>query len=79
MKTYYQYLALTSLLLFLVLGCNKQELTVNSEELDYREGVFYIKGTDELFTGKSLTYPVNGQLIAEANIKNGRFHGRFNS
>ena len=79
MKTYYQYLALTSLLLFLVLGCNKQELTVNSEELDNREGVFYIKGTDELFTGKSLTYHVNGQLIAEANIKNGRFHGRFNS
>ncbi len=79
MKTYYQHLTLTSLLLFLFLGCDKQELTVNAEELDNRGGVIYIKGTDELFTGKSLTYLGNGQLIAEANIKNGKLHGRFNS
>ena len=54
-------------------GCG--EKTVNDEELEEREGIYYIIGSDTPYTGKSFALYPNGQKEAEGNYKDGKLEG----
>ena len=68
-----------NLLLFTVLvtlplllgGCG--EKSVNVEELEEREYITYLKGSDTPYTGKAFTLYNNGKM--ETNFKDGKEHG----
>ena len=68
-----------NLLLFTVLvtlplllgGC--WEKSVNVEELEEREYISYLKGSDTPYTGKAFTIYNNGKM--ETNFKDGKKHG----
>ena len=68
-----------NLLLFTVLvtlplllgGCG--EKSVNVEELEDREYISYLKGSDTPYTGKAFTLYNNGKM--ETNFKDGKEHG----
>tara|TARA_B100000963_G_scaffold292067_1_gene262276 strand:+ start:68 stop:481 length:414 start_codon:yes stop_codon:yes gene_type:complete len=68
-----------NLLLFTVLvtlplllgGC--WEKSVNVEELEEREYISYLKGSDTPYTGKAFTIYNNGKM--ETNFKDGKEHG----
>ena len=75
-----------SLLLFAVLvtlplllgGCGKEEPMAETkpvEELEVREGLVYIKGSDALYTGTNSVFYENGQKRAELNFKEGKADG----
>jgi len=58
--------------------------TVNADNLytDYATSTFYKSANmsqDSLFTGTSVRYHVNGEMLAKAGIKNGKLHGPFDS
>ena len=48
---------------------------VNNDELERREGIMYLKGSDTPYTGKSFTLWQNGQKQFERNYKDGKFDG----
>ena len=48
---------------------------VNENELEYREGIYYLKDSDTPYTGKSYGLYFNGQKSAEGNFKDGKRHG----
>ena len=50
---------------------------VNAEELEPREGVVYLKGSDTPYTGKSFRLYDNGQKATEVNWKDGKQDGLF--
>ena len=54
-------------------GCGEKE--VNFEELKYREGIAYLKGSDTPYTGKVFLFHENGQKSGEINVKKGRSDG----
>ena len=75
-----------NLLLFAVLltlplllgGCGVEEPElegVKEEELEIREGIKYLKGSDTPYTGKIYKLYENGQKKAEANFKDGKRDG----
>ena len=45
---------------------------VNENELEYREGIVYLKGSDTPYTGKFYGLHPNGQKATEANYKGGK-------
>lgn len=47
---------------------------VNAEELEEREGINYLKGSDTPYTGKSFRLYESGQKWVEHNLKDGKFH-----
>ena len=58
--------------------------TVNGEELfvDYNTNTFYMSENmeiDSLFTGTSIRYHINGEMLAKAGISKGKLHGPFDS
>ncbi len=56
--------------------------TVNGEELfvDYNTNTFYTsEDMDSLFTGTSIRYHINGEMLAKAGILEGKLHGSFDS
>jgi len=58
--------------------------TVNGEGLfvDYATNTFYTSANmdeDSLFTGISLRYHPNGELLVKGGIKNGKLHGPFDA
>ncbi len=58
--------------------------TVNADNLytDYSTSTFYKSANmsqDSLFTGTSIRYHLNGEMLAKAGIKNGKLHGPFDS
>ena len=58
--------------------------TVNGEELfvDYPANTFYTSANmeeDSLFTGTSVRFHPNGELLVKGGIKNGKLHGPFDS
>tara|TARA_A200000159_G_C7194209_1_gene285036 strand:- start:79 stop:534 length:456 start_codon:yes stop_codon:yes gene_type:complete len=58
--------------------------TVNGEDLhtNHRTATFYTSANmekDSLFTGISVRFHPNGELLVKAGIKNGKFHGPFDS
>jgi antitoxin component YwqK of YwqJK toxin-antitoxin module len=76
-------LAMKNLLLFAVLvtlplllgGCG--EKIVNVEELEEREYITYLKGSDTPYTGKVFGLYENGQKELEINYKDGKKDGLF--
>ena len=50
---------------------------VNIKELEPREGVVYLKGSDTPYTGKSFRLYDNGQKATEVNWKDGKQDGLF--
>jgi len=48
---------------------------VKKEELEFREGVVYLKGSDTPYTGKVYSLHPNGQKEGEINFKNGKGDG----
>ena len=45
------------------------------EELEFREGIVYLKGSDTPYTGKAFKLHSNGQKEGEINFKNGKVDG----
>ena len=54
-------------------GCG--EKGVNYDELEEREGIICLKGSDTPYTGKSFTLYENGQKRTEVNHKDGKLDG----
>ena len=48
---------------------------VNQDELEEREGIIYLKGSDTPFTGKYLNFFENGQKKLEGSYKDGKLDG----
>ena len=48
---------------------------VNFEELEQRESIWYLIGSDTPYTGKVFRFHENGQKMTEGNIKDGKFDG----
>jgi antitoxin component YwqK of YwqJK toxin-antitoxin module len=48
---------------------------VNQDELEVREGVFYLKNSDSSYTGKCFEFHDNGKKKSEANFKDGKPDG----
>ena len=51
------------------------KLGVNRDELEEREGIIYLKGSDTPYTGKFFVLRKNGQKEGEANFKDGKYDG----
>jgi antitoxin component YwqK of YwqJK toxin-antitoxin module len=54
-------------------GCGEKE--VNFEELEEREGIYYVSGSDTPYTGKSFTLNENGKKASKRNFKDGKQDG----
>ena len=54
-------------------GCGEKE--VNFEELEQRESIWYLIGSDTPYTGKVFLFHENGQKSGEINVKKGREDG----
>ena len=50
---------------------------VNITDTEIREGIVYVKGETEAFTGIIKSYYDNGNLESEANFKDGKKEGLF--
>ena len=48
---------------------------VNAEELEYRKDIWYLKGSDTPYTGKTIGYYPNGTIMNEGGWKEGKPHG----
>jgi len=48
---------------------------VNAEELEERDGIAYLKGSDAPYTGKYFFFHYNGQKREEGNLKQGKQDG----
>jgi antitoxin component YwqK of YwqJK toxin-antitoxin module len=60
----------------LTIGCGEKKSDgVNQDELEDREGVFYLKNSDSPYTGKYFEFHDNGQKKSEENFKDGKPHG----
>ena len=58
------------------LAATKPELKgVNENELEERESIFYLKGSDTPYTGKYYSLHPNGQKEVEGHYKDGKTHG----
>jgi antitoxin component YwqK of YwqJK toxin-antitoxin module len=62
----------------LTIGCGEKKSDgVNSDELEVRENVVYLKNSDSPYTGKSFEFHDNGQKKSEDNFKDGKYDGLF--
>ena len=52
-----------------------ESVSVNAEELEIRETIWYLKGSDVPYTGKAFKLYENGQKQAEDNFKDGKRDG----
>jgi antitoxin component YwqK of YwqJK toxin-antitoxin module len=60
----------------LTIGCGEKKSDgVNSDELEVREGVAYLKNSDSPYTGKYFEFHDNGQKKSEENYKDGKYDG----
>jgi len=62
------------------LGCDKKELAMvrNFDELQRNpNGLYFIEGEGRPFTGQVVRHSESGRKLAEANFKEGRFHGLY--
>jgi antitoxin component YwqK of YwqJK toxin-antitoxin module len=60
----------------LTIGCGEKKSDgVNFDELEDREGVFYLKSSNSPYTGKVFEFHENGQKGAEVNFKDGKVDG----
>ena len=59
----------------LMVGCG--DVTVDVEDLEYRNGVKYLPNEKTPFTGKAESFYENGQKKGEVNFKDGKEDGLF--
>jgi antitoxin component YwqK of YwqJK toxin-antitoxin module len=74
MKSAPLFVVLVSLPLLLG-GCGEKSKEVNQDELEEREGIIYLKGSDTLYTGKAYELYENGVKKGEVNFKDGKIDG----
>ena len=70
-NTFLTYIILAISLPLILGGC--EEKSVNVEELEEREYITYLKGSDTPYKGKAFTLYNNGKM--ETNFKDGKEHG----
>ena len=68
------FLIIVSLSLLLG-GCG--EKGVNYDELEQRESIWYLIGSDTPYTGKAFTLYENGKKESNQNFKDGKLYGLF--
>ncbi len=56
-------------------GCGENPDGVNAEEVEDRDGITYLKGSDTPYTGKAFALYENGQKSSEVNYKDGKMDG----
>ena len=56
-------------------GCGEKADGVNAEEVEDRDGIAYLKGSDTPYTGKVYVLYPNGQKEYETNYKDGKADG----
>jgi antitoxin component YwqK of YwqJK toxin-antitoxin module len=60
----------------LTIGCGEKKSDgVNLDELEDREGVFYLKNSNSPYTGKCFEFHDNGQKKSETTLKDGEYDG----
>ena len=60
----------------LTIGCGEKKSDgVNLDELEDREGVFYLKNSNSPYTGKCFEFHENGQKETEMTFKGGKMDG----
>ncbi|MDB4719592.1 hypothetical protein OAF15_01515, partial [Akkermansiaceae bacterium] len=60
----------------LTIGCGEKKSDgVNVDELEDREGVFYLKLSNTPYTGKSFEFHENGNKKSELTLKEGKIDG----
>ena len=61
----------TLLSLFMIFGCSSPE-SINQDLLNKRDGVFYTKDTNELYSGTVFSLYENGNKESEWTLKDGK-------
>ena len=56
-------------------GCGEKADGVNAEEVEDRDGIAYLKGSDTPYAGKCHQLYENGQKMIEGSSKNGKQDG----
>jgi len=56
----------------LVISCTKE---IEVSALEPKDGIFYLKGESEPFTGKAVNKTEEGKLVFESSYKNGKPDG----
>jgi antitoxin component YwqK of YwqJK toxin-antitoxin module len=74
LNAFTQFVVLVSLPLFLG-GCGEKHEGVNEEELEEREGITYLKGSDTLYSGKDFKFYESGQKKGEGFYMDGKREG----
>lgn len=64
-------------ILIALIGCSQSVDPVNFGLLEERDGVYYNRETNEVFTGSVFNIP--GTSVNKGYINNGKFHGEFSS
>tara|TARA_B110000879_G_scaffold132971_1_gene174251 strand:+ start:670 stop:1749 length:1080 start_codon:yes stop_codon:yes gene_type:complete len=67
---------LFSLFFLLILAsCSKEEITVSSDEINFRNEIPYLINSNEPFTGAIKEQDDRGQILSVERFKDGKFHG----
>ena len=62
--------------LLLIVGCSSDKEPINTDELDAKDGIFYMKDTNKPYSGKFFSlYEVGGQKREEGSFKYGKLDG----
>ena len=56
-------------------GCVEKHYGVNTEGVELRDGIAYLKGSDTPYKGKIYELYKNGRKLAEGNYKDGKQEG----
>ena len=57
-------------------GCASQKKIVDADNVIEREGIYYVEGESDPFSGEAVTYYDNGQLKSRVGFLNGKEHGK---
>ena len=69
-------LLLIILPLLLIVGCSSDKEPINTDELDEKDSIFYMKDTNKPYSGKFFSlYEVGGQKESEGSFKYGKLDG----
>ena len=66
----------TLLSLFMIFGCSSSE-SINQDLLNKKDGFFYTKDTNELYSGKVFSLYDDGNKESEWTLKDGRLDGLY--
>ena len=73
-----RFIFFMTLLAVFLMGCNKGSNSGDSQvQVEKREGIVYVLGTDDKYTGKIITYHENGNKMEEGNFLDGIQEGLY--